>query len=213
MNANGKVLMVAIAGAFLALSAVSDAASRHGGGAGGHGGSGYSGPGASQGGRGGGPGYSGGSAYRGGGHHPGGGHYQGSHYRGGHSHYGHSHGGYWGWGVSLGVPWGWGWYDPLWYGWGWGYGGPYAGYPAYGYAAPYGYGCWPYGDCYREQVARSEPTPPTTEVPPPAPGESGLPTQRPLHLNYCDSAQAWFPKVRSCPGGWRLVLPDYSPGR
>lgn len=205
MNPTVKVLLTSVAVTLLALASVVDAAPRQGGGsAGARPPSGSGGGGARHGYSGGGPvhGYRGGSGY----HHYGG------------SGYGHSHGyrgSYWGWGVGLavGVPWGWGWYDPYWYGSGWGYGNPYYAYPAYGYAAPYGYGCWPYGDCYREQVARTEPTPPTTEVPPPAPGESGMPTQRPLHLNYCDSAGAWFPQVTSCPGGWRLVPPDYSQGR
>jgi hypothetical protein len=61
----------------------------------------------------------------------------------------------------------------------------------------------------RERYAGSEPTPPTTQVAPaPGAGEGG-PNERPLHLNYCDAARAWFPQVRTCPGGWRLVLPEY----
>jgi hypothetical protein len=62
----------------------------------------------------------------------------------------------------------------------------------------------------RERLSSAQPVEPTTQVPPPAPGEDGGPTQRPLHLNYCDSARAWFPHVRSCPGGWRLILPEYN---
>lgn len=141
------------------------------------------------------PGHSGGSGYR---HHGGSGHGHG--YHGGSS---------WGWGIAVGVPWALGLYDPYWYG------GSYYPYPAYGYAPPYsgygyGYGCGPYGECWREGMARAEPTPPTTEVPPAATGEDGGPTQRPLHLNYCESARAWFPHVRTCPGGWRLVRPEFS---
>jgi len=112
-------------------------------------------------------------------------------------------------GIGVGIPLALGLYDPYW----WGF--PYF-YPSYSWGpAPglaYGgfrYACGPFGDCGREYAARNEPTPPTTELPPPAPGEDGGPTQRPLHLNYCDSAGAWFPHVRSCPGGWRLVLPEY----
>lgn len=143
--------------------------------------------------------------------HPGGyrpGHGSGSHHHGFHG-YGSSS--YWGWGVGIGVgiPLALGWYDPYW--WGSPYYYPsYSWGPAHGLAyGGYGYACAPFGDCGREYAARNEPAPPTTEVPPPVPGEDGGPTQRPLHLNYCDSAGAWFPHVRSCPGGWRLVLPEY----
>ena len=137
--------------------------------------------------------------------HPGGYRYGRGFYR--YSSHGHVNSSYWGWGVGIGVgiPWAFGRYDPYW----WGSPNVYPPYPwgsAYG---GYGYACGPYGDCAREYAARNEPTPPSTEVPPPAPGEVGGPTQRPLHLNYCDSAGAWFPNVRSCPGGWRLVLPEY----
>ena len=124
------------------------------------------------------------------------------------SSHGHINSSYWGWGVGIGVgiPWALSRYnDPYW----WGSPNVYPWYPwgsAYG---GYGYACGPYGDCARAYAARNEPAPPSTELPPPAPGEVGGPTQRPLHLNYCDSAGAWFPNVRTCPGGWRLVLPEY----
>jgi hypothetical protein len=45
------------------------------------------------------------------------------------------------------------------------------------------------------------PPPQTTEVPV---GE-GSPTQGPLYMNYCESAKAYFPKVNSCPEGWRFI--------
>jgi hypothetical protein len=191
MNPTCKVLLVSLAAGMFALAPPAGAAPRHGGSPGG----GYSGGGA-------GHGHSGGSGYR---------HYGGSGYRYSHGHYDGSN---WGWGLALGLPLAWGLYDPYGYGgWGWGYGAPYYGYPAYAYSYPGGgFPCAPYEECYRDQVARSEPTPPTTEVPPPAPGADGTPTQRPLHLNYCDSARAWFPHVRSCPEGWRMVRPEYSPG-
>jgi hypothetical protein len=183
MNPTCKVLLASLAAGMLALATAADAAPRHGGSPGG----GYSGGGARH-------GHSGGSGYR-------------------YSH-GHYYGSNWGWGLALGLPLAWGLYDPYGYGgWGWAYGAPYYGYPANGYSYPGGgFPCAPYEECYRDQVARSEPTPPTTEVPAPAPGANGTPTQRPLHLNYCDSARAWFPHVRSCPEGWRMVRPEYSPG-
>lgn len=144
----------------------------------------------------GGPGYAGHSGYRG---HSG---HGGSHGYSGHSGY---HGGsYWGWGLAYGIPLGLGLYGST--AWGYPYYPAYAygpAYPAYGYSCAYGEDCW--------RAAQAEPTPPSTVVPPPAPGEDGGPTRRPLHLNYCDAARAWFPHVRSCPGGWRLILPEYDP--
>lgn len=130
-----------------------------------------------------------------------GGHYGRYAYSGYSGYYG---GPYWGWGLGWGVPLGLAWYGSA--AWGYPYSPAYAygpAYPAYGYACAYGDDCW--------RAAQAEPTPETTVVPPPAPGEEGGPTQRPLHLNYCDSAKAWFPHVRSCPGGWRLIRPEYSP--
>jgi hypothetical protein len=44
---------------------------------------------------------------------------------------------------------------------------------------------------------------PSTQVPQ---GE-GAPTQGPLYMNYCESAKAYFPKVTTCPEGWRLATP------
>lgn len=127
---------------------------------------------------------------------------------------GHHGGGYpvpsWGWGIAVGIPWSPGWYEPYWYGGVYG-AVPYP-YPAYGYVSPSygtGYGCGWDEECWRAQAAQVE-TPPTTQLPPPAPGVEGAPTQRPLHLNYCDSARAWYPNVRTCPGGWRLVRPEYN---
>jgi hypothetical protein len=127
--------------------------------------------------------------------------------RGSDRHWGHSryHGSSgWGWGLGLafGIPWALGWYDPWWW-------GPGYYYPSYAYGPVYrGYAdaCAQDEDCWGERLARAAPPPPTTQVEPASPGE---PTQHPLHLNYCDSAKAWFPQVRECPGGWRLVLPQY----
>ena len=42
---------------------------------------------------------------------------------------------------------------------------------------------------------------PTTEI---DPRIQGGPAQAPAYLNYCDSAKAYFPKVTSCPEGWRF---------
>jgi hypothetical protein len=38
-----------------------------------------------------------------------------------------------------------------------------------------------------------------------APYSPGAPTQGPTYMNYCDSARAYYPKVTSCPEGWKFV--------
>ncbi|MBK8323142.1 MAG: hypothetical protein IPL06_10480 [Betaproteobacteria bacterium] len=125
---------------------------------------------------------------------------------GGHGHHGGHWG--WGWGLAVGVPLTLGFYDP-WY-WGaprYGYGVPYAPVP---YAT-----CEPNTDCWIERQAQAEPPAPTTQVAPSgafgaAPGPAdGPPTQRPLHLNYCEASRAWFPAVSSCASGWRMTRPAY----
>jgi hypothetical protein len=115
----------------------------------------------------------------------------GGHYRGGGGHWGGG-GRYWGgsryWGPSLGLYFG----APLLYG-------------AYYWGSPY----WddyyyPRSTMvYRERVI--EPYPEgevsSTEI---APRSPGAPTQAPTYRNYCDSAKAYYPKVTSCPEGWRF---------
>jgi hypothetical protein len=39
------------------------------------------------------------------------------------------------------------------------------------------------------------------------PRSEGAPSQAPLYMNYCESAKAYFPKVSTCPEGWRLATP------
>jgi len=34
-----------------------------------------------------------------------------------------------------------------------------------------------------------------------------VPQQGPLYMNYCESARAYFPKVTTCPEGWKLSNP------
>lgn len=118
---------------------------------------------------------------------------------------GHHYGGWgWGlgWGLALGIPLAYALHDPYW--------GP-AYYPSYAYGPAYrgpGEGCGDDEECWRARVAPAEPQAPTTQVPAPAAGEG--PSQRPLHLNYCDAARAWYPQVRTCPSGWRLIRPEYN---
>jgi hypothetical protein len=82
---------------------------------------------------------------------------------------------------------------------------------AYAWGYPYGY---PYDyyyprtvvvdrviERYPEGVMEPMEPAPTTEVP----RSQGGPTQAPAYMNYCESSQAYFPKVTSCPEGWKFV--------
>jgi hypothetical protein len=132
---------------------------------------------------------------------------------GGHGYHGsHGYAGYWGWGwgLAVGVPWALGWYDP------WYWGAPRYAYGPYDAQEP-ALWCEQDDDCWRERRARTEPPAPTTRIPPPdaigpaagpAPGE-GMPTQRPLHLNYCEASRAYFPAVSTCASGWRMKRSAY----
>ncbi len=46
---------------------------------------------------------------------------------------------------------------------------------------------------------------PTTELPPRV---EGTLRQGPLYMNYCESARAYFPKVTTCPEGWKFLTPS-----
>jgi hypothetical protein len=134
-----------------------------------------------------------------GGHHGGGqwgGNHGGGHWNGNRGHWGghghHYRGGrywgpsvYWGWPLGLSAAWYWGWpyYDSFYY--------PRAVYYVDRYAAPYPEGML-------------EPAPATAEVP----SAPGAPTQGPLYMNYCESAKAYYPKVASCPEGWKFIAPS-----
>lgn len=109
---------------------------------------------------------------------------------------GHHHHGYWGgyrhwaprWSFYFGVP-------VLW-------GSAYWG-------APYWYGSYPGNTVIYRETERDGPFaehrlgPATTEVP----RGAGVPAQGPLYMNYCESAKAYFPKVTTCPEGWKFVKP------
>ncbi|MFZ3322553.1 MAG: hypothetical protein WA190_09285 [Usitatibacter sp.] len=134
--------------------------------------------------------WSGGHGGWSGGH--GGSYHGGSYHGGGYWHGGHSHG-YYPYhttvGFYFGAPWVWG----PWY---WGYPYDYY-YPGYGAAYP-SYpadpGAYPEGSM--------EPPAPTTEVDPNA---AGAPTEAPAYMNYCVSSRAYYPKVATCPEGWKFV--------
>ena len=55
-----------------------------------------------------------------------------------------------------------------------------------------------YPASYPEGVMESAPT---TEVP----RSEGAPSQGPTYMNYCGSANAYYPKVTTCPEGWKFV--------
>jgi hypothetical protein len=107
----------------------------------------------------------------------------GGHWRGG-SHWG---GRYWypGVGFYIGAP-------LLWSAWYWG--GPYDYY--YPRTIVYDRVIERYPSSYPEGVME-----PTTEVP----RSAGAPAQEPAYRNYCESAKAYYPKVTSCPEGWKFI--------
>ena len=96
----------------------------------------------------------------------------------GHRHHGHHHHHHGWWGPRVFV----GIAPP--YAWGWGYGGYYPP-PAYPYPYPY------------PVVVPEEPEV-FIERPSPAAGE---------YWYYCESAEAYYPRVPSCPEGWVKVPP------
>jgi hypothetical protein len=118
------------------------------------------------------------------------GHSSSGHYSGGYSSSGHYSGGYYGGGYRgyygggyrgyygwRGGPY-WGWY-----GFGpWGY--PYA-YPSY---YPYSYPSPVYSDAYAQPPVSVEP-------------------EQTSYWYFCQDAQAYYPYVQSCPGGWTRVVP------
>lgn len=132
--------------------------------------------------------WSGGHGSSSGGHWNGGGWHGGGYWRGGYWH------GYYPFhAVAVGFYFGAPWVLGPWYWWGYPYAYDYYG--GYGYpAAPAEPAAAPYPD--------GAMMPPTTQADPSAPG---APTQAPAYMNYCVSAKAYFPKVTSCPEGWKFV--------
>ena len=149
-----------------------------------------------------------------GGHGYRGGHHNGHGHRHGHRHW-HGHGhrhwyprSYWGWtfGVPLAIGAAWAWHDPYWY-------GPRVVYREVVRDEGYVGEIRPLpgeGGIRYEGEARPEPAP----APAPAPGAApkapaaGAPTTGPLYMNYCESARAYYPKVTSCPEGWKFQTPS-----
>lgn len=130
----------------------------------------------------------GGGGHWSGGGHFGGGHFSGGHFSGGHFHGHFGHGRFFGprFGVFIGAP-------IFWPGW-------YGGYPYY-WGYPYYYDWYYPRAAYVESYPVSTPDEAaTTEVP----VTPGAPTQAPAYMNYCESARAYYPKVTSCPEGWKF---------
>ena len=115
---------------------------------------------------------------------------------GGHWSGGHRSGGHWG-GRWVGYP------HRHWYGGVSFYFGVPLFWPAYYWGGPYYYD-YPRTVIYHEVERVPADVAPGTEVQPAAPGS---PTQGPLYMNYCASAKAYYPKVTSCPEGWKFVEP------
>lgn len=134
-------------------------------------------------------GHSSGGHWSGGGH--GGGHWSGGHWSGGHWGGGHWGGRYWGPVFYVGAP--------LFYGSYWGYPYSYSGYYPYDYYYPRAVAVDRYPQSYPEGVMESAPT---TQVPPQT---QGAPSQGPTYMNFCASANAYYPKVTSCPEGWKFL--------
>ena len=84
-------------------------------------------------------------------------------------------------GIGIGAPY---------WGWGWGYGYPY--YPGYYYPPAYAYPAYP--------------AQPTTYIQQDAPPAPAAPQQG--YWYYCGDAQAYYPYVKECPGGWQRVSPQ-----
>lgn len=102
-------------------------------------------------------------------------------------HRGHGHRSHW-WGPSVGLYFG----APLLFG-------------SYYWGSPY----W-YDEprvIYREVIREPEYIEREPEPAAEAPAGEGAPSQGPLYMNYCASAKAYFPKVTSCPEGWKFITP------
>ena len=64
---------------------------------------------------------------------------------------------------------------------------------------------------YREVIREPEVVETIREVPAPERSEAPrgqAPSQGPLYMNYCESSKAYFPKVQSCPEGWKFIAPN-----
>ena len=111
-----------------------------------------------------------------------------------------------GWSGHHGGHWG-GWYGPR--------VGLYIGAPllfgSYYWGHPWYYDSYYYGPrvVYRDvgpEYVEVDREPVSREAP--APRAEGAPTQAPAYMNYCASAKAYYPKVTTCPEGWKFLTPQ-----
>ena len=100
------------------------------------------------------------------------------------------------------LPFGSGWGSPYGYSYyGYPYGYPYYGYPYYGYPYPYRY--YPYDD-YADGYPQAYAQPRVyVERPSRAQGSD--------YWYYCNDPAGYYPYVKSCPSGWKAVLPQDVP--
>ena len=129
------------------------------------------------------------------------GHHGGHHHHGGHRHWGR----YWGpsWGFAIGVP--------------LAFGSAYAwGHPYYWDSPRVAYRVVDAGYIGRvrplpgEEGIRIEGVARPVESAPAAQPlqQQGAPRTGPLYMNYCESARGYYPKVTSCPEGWKFQAPQ-----
>ena len=113
------------------------------------------------------------------------------------------------------------WAGSHWYGGHWGYRGGWYARPSVGFyfGMPLFWGPWwdPYYPgayyagapvVYREVITEPEPIEGVMQPPAgAADAPAAPPAANPLSTNYCASAKAYFPQVKSCPEGWQHTSP------
>jgi len=90
--------------------------------------------------------------------------------------------------------------------------GVFIGAPVFGpwyYPAPYYYSPYPYPYYYPPVV--TVPAAPPTYIEQGSGGQAA-PTQSQAYWYYCADANAYYPYVKECPGGWQRVAPQPPPG-
>jgi hypothetical protein len=62
-----------------------------------------------------------------------------------------------------------------------------------------------YDPYYYPDGVMESPPPASTGAPPTQGAPAQAPAQAPAYMNFCESARAYFPKVTSCPEGWKFL--------
>lgn len=81
-----------------------------------------------------------------------------------------------------------------------------------GYWGPHYYYPSPYYSPYYAPAAAVPVSPPTYVEQGQPSGPAAPAAPQPGYWYYCGSAQAYYPYVRECPGGWQRVSPQPPPG-